>query len=568
MYAFVRASTVKTRQALGAMQKHARGVDATAKSRRRADAAYRSLAIDFKEKRIRKLGVGEREVANITDAYEQHLAAHSATPRKGAAICLHFIVGVSDEWVRDTGDLHDPNNERNQLLLHTAVRWAEEKLGGCFAARLDLDERGGAVVDLFAAPIHHNKRSGKASVSVNQALKRMAREYGKPAYTAFSVAQDSWTDYINRALGTDFVRGDSKKKTRRKNMRPEEYGKMKEEQDQIVADREAVEREKIALKEREDDLKKREDSLADDRAELLSEVQKNNDFFDKEKEELADREKEAAELNERAQAQKRENDEIVRELEAREDVVKKSIRSWRKYSKKSTPWLKRPNNPTRLRDQGNEGPGFSFSLFDIAKMVWQFLKFVGSMIVGDPHRILESVEYDNLVLVNEGLTAKVNEIRSTAQAPKMADLPEKRRKRLQQPKNDRTNRPLTRPKSVQRPNVPQEIPAQETPVLSPENALATEITNREHEPWFSVIEEDFGDLATSYRESKHYPPRGTMDDVDRAWREWLKETAHQSLRGADQKTRDLVAKARTAAKDLGIYKTRRERDSRGTGIDL
>ena len=108
-------------------------------------------------------------------------------------------------------------------------------------------------------------------------------------------------------------------------------------------------------------------------------------------------------------AQKRENDKNARDLEAREKVVKKSIRSWRKYSKKSTPWLKPPINPTRLRDQGNEGPGFTFSLLAIAKMVWQFLKYVGSMIVGDPHRILESVEYDNLVLVNEGLTAKVNE---------------------------------------------------------------------------------------------------------------------------------------------------------------
>lgn len=224
--------------------------------------------------------------------------------------------------------------------------------------------------------------------------------------------------------------------------------------------------------------------------------------------------------------------------------------------KKSTPWLKPPINPTRLSDQGNEGPGFVFSLFAIAKMVWEFLKFVGSMIVGEPHRILESVEYDNLVLVNEGLTAKVNEIRSTARAPKTADLPEKRRKTLPKPKNVPTNRALKRPKAVPRPNTP------------PENAPSTEITNKEHEPWFSVIEEDFGDLATSYRESVHYPPHGTMDDVDLAWREWLKETAHQSLRGADQEMRDLVAKARTAAKELGIYKTRRERDSRGTGIDL
>lgn len=99
---------------------------------------------------------------------------------------------------------------------------------------------------------------------------------------------------------------------------------MKEEQDQIVADREAVEREKIALKEQiaveceilkwdRADLKVRKAELAAEREAMLTKA------------------KEAAELEDRAKAQKRENEKTARDLEAREEVVKKSIRSWRKH---------------------------------------------------------------------------------------------------------------------------------------------------------------------------------------------------------------------------------------------
>ena len=546
-FAFVRAVKLNRTQ-LGSMSRHARGLDKANEERRRPDAEERAITHDpytthdGKKRPGYKANVGSERL-NVSKKFDGYITDADVTLRKGAAVCMHLIIGVSLSWVTADGeDLHSRKNKRNQRLLKAANDWVATELGGVFAARMDLDEDGGAVVDVFAAPVSPNARSGKKTVSVQKALNALADREGVPRVRSFVALQNSWARYAQEHLDKSIQRGTPKEETGRDHLSTPAFKELKEA----------------------------EKKLAKERKEIEKLAQQTQEALTSREEELRAREEAAAELEESAQAQKRENDEIARDLEAREEVVKKSILSWRKYSKKSPPWLKPPNNPIRLRDQANEGPGFNFGLFAIAKLVWEFLKYVGSMIVGEPHRILESVEYDNLVLVNEGLTVKVNEMRSTARAPKTADLPEKRRKTLPKPKNVRTNRPVTRPKAVPRPNTPPKSEAQETPVLAPENAPATEITNREHEPWFSVIEEDYGDLATSYRESTHYPPHGTMDEVDREWRKWLKDTAQQPLRGADEQTRELVSKAKSAAKALKIYETRRERKERnsGSGIDL
>ena len=353
MYAFVRCAKL-SRANLGAMQKHAKGLDSLSSARRRADAGIRALGVVFDQEgtpvKIRELKHGETDQAKqneadplaITDALEAHLKRHSATLRKGAAVAMHLIVGVDPEWVSQVGDLHDPKNPRNKRLLQVATDWAIAKLGGVFAARIDVDETGGAVVDIFSAPIHHNKRSGKASVSVNQALKRLTSEVAeeptkKSFPKSFSALQDSWTDYANEKLGTEFERGRPKTETHRKHLAPEEYAKMAEEQKQLEADRERV---------------KKKDELADHIAEELDktvervneEVQAaidKSDWWDQQAKDAEARVKqlnaEAEAAEERAKKSKERSDLLLKKLKKSYQQLEK----WQAISADSKAWRKR-----------------------------------------------------------------------------------------------------------------------------------------------------------------------------------------------------------------------------------
>jgi len=58
---------------------------------------------------------------------------------------------VSPEWLAETGDPRDPENPRVKELFKASKEWAEEKFGpGCvIASRMDMDEAGSGVVDVF-----------------------------------------------------------------------------------------------------------------------------------------------------------------------------------------------------------------------------------------------------------------------------------------------------------------------------------------------------------------------------------------------------------------------------------
>lgn len=59
------------------------------------------------------------------------------------------------------------------MLFDQARKWAEEKFGpgSVIASRMDLDEKGGGVVDVFVVPIHEVRQRGKTKnqISVNKA---------------------------------------------------------------------------------------------------------------------------------------------------------------------------------------------------------------------------------------------------------------------------------------------------------------------------------------------------------------------------------------------------------------
>ena len=110
------------------------------------------------------------------------LSKSGASARKGSAIACHLLVCVSPEWVEETGGLHDPNNPRNPARLNASIAWVESWAGdgSVFGARLDLDESGGATVDLFVAPLRelkHKSGTRRLTVSVRQALRDLQFEH-------------------------------------------------------------------------------------------------------------------------------------------------------------------------------------------------------------------------------------------------------------------------------------------------------------------------------------------------------------------------------------------------------
>ena len=348
MFAFVRCDKIISRAQLGAMQRHARGEDGISKSRRRPDAEYRALAWDFETERLRVYLAGKRGALNITDAFDNHLEQNDVEKLyKGAPLCLHLIVGVSDDWVKEGGNLHDPHNPRNQKLLKSARDWAELELGGCFAARMDMDEKGGAVVDVFIAPTYLKKTKHTTSVqiSTNKALSRLANKH-RQQYS-FSALQDSWSEYATEHLGAKFERGESKARTRRENLRPEEYAAMDEERKQIADDRatldsdkadylqevlrlqEVVEQAKTEQAEREQDISRREEE-AESRVKLL---QQEADEIEARKSKA---EREAVEAEDRAKKSRARSVQLSKKLT--ESLRKLS--QWQKLSEHSKQWRK------------------------------------------------------------------------------------------------------------------------------------------------------------------------------------------------------------------------------------
>ena len=157
-------------------------------------------------------------------AFKVHKAETGAGERKGAPIALQAICVVSPEWVQKAGDLHDPANPRNRQLFDEAKAWAESwgGEGAVFASRLDLDEKGGAVVDLMVSPVRESR--GKPVISTNKALGEAKAMTGER--NEYAALQTSWADWCGEKLDPEIVRGTRKEITQRQHVSPETYGAM------------------------------------------------------------------------------------------------------------------------------------------------------------------------------------------------------------------------------------------------------------------------------------------------------------------------------------------------------
>lgn len=170
-------------------------------------------------------------------AFKAHKAELGAKERKGAPLAMQALCVVSPEWVKAAGDLHDPDNPRNRALFDQAKAWAESWAGkgAVFGVRLDLDEAGGAVVDLMIAPVRNSR--GKPVISTQKALVELKAATGER--NEYSALQTSWADWSRQHLDAQIERGTRRSITDRQHLSPETYGLvMDKARAEVLQDRE------------------------------------------------------------------------------------------------------------------------------------------------------------------------------------------------------------------------------------------------------------------------------------------------------------------------------------------
>lgn len=158
-------------------------------------------------------------------------AKGSARERQKASICMHLILGVSPEWVQVAGGLHDQANPRNLALLRAAHDFGETQIGRVAAVRLDLDEMGGGVVDVFCVPITGRqpklKKDGTrspnsvAEISLNKAFVRLKAATGESR--DYAALQTAWARHAQSDLDPALLRGERKSKTGRRHLETRQY---------------------------------------------------------------------------------------------------------------------------------------------------------------------------------------------------------------------------------------------------------------------------------------------------------------------------------------------------------
>lgn len=145
----------------------------------------------------------------IYDSFKQRKKESGASERKGSALGLHLLAIVSPELIKESGDLHDPNNPVNQRIFEQSKAWAEQEFGAgsLIHARMDMDEKGGGVVDLVVVPVHEQTIRGKTKniISTRKALSQVSDRWGDKR--SFSALQNSFADYAKHHIDDRIVRG-------------------------------------------------------------------------------------------------------------------------------------------------------------------------------------------------------------------------------------------------------------------------------------------------------------------------------------------------------------------------
>lgn len=266
-YAFARCDRLKTLAQLGKAQRHAdRAPDANCQVR---------PSTNPNDDQIRWTRGRGDHAFDLIEGWR--LAKGVARERKRAPICMHLILGVSPSWVQRAGHLHSRSNPANLALFAAACDFAAREIGTVAAARLDLDEVGGGVVDVFVVPTFQRQRrlrkDGTRSpdaipeISVNKAFERLRERTGERG--DYSALQSAWTRFAQEQLDPTLVRGQRKWMTGRRHLETPEYralmeglAKLKKQAEEAKAEIAKLETERAQLDAARRALETREERVA------------------------------------------------------------------------------------------------------------------------------------------------------------------------------------------------------------------------------------------------------------------------------------------------------------------
>jgi hypothetical protein len=117
---------------------------------------------------------------NLSSLFDQHV--QDAFRPNSSKICLHVLAQFPTELV-PTDEAGRVSDDHARWMLSQALDFARDVFGpdAVFADRIDRDERGQHVVDLFIAPKYQKKTRGgsKTAVSISRHLKELAFRTGR-----------------------------------------------------------------------------------------------------------------------------------------------------------------------------------------------------------------------------------------------------------------------------------------------------------------------------------------------------------------------------------------------------
>lgn len=206
----------------------------------------------------------------VYDAFKQRKREAGASERKGSALGLHLLAVVSPELIREAGDLHDPDNPVNQRIFEQAKTWAEQEFGegSLIHARMDMDEKGGGVVDLVVVPVYQQTIRGKTKniISTRKALADVSDRWGD--YRSFSALQNSFADFARKNIDERIVRGVPKEISDALHYEP---AVLRERDDEVSEREQLAERQAVEIKEKQRLLAKDELALNEGALKLAQE---------------------------------------------------------------------------------------------------------------------------------------------------------------------------------------------------------------------------------------------------------------------------------------------------------
>lgn len=233
IFASVNCKNIKTIQALANARDHAFRLDEN--SKQRVDASRTPLNLVASQ-----YGSDGRDVV---DCFKQFKAKTGIKEQKGASVAMHMLCIVSPEWLQEAGDPRDPNNPRVKQLFQQSQAWAESAFGAgsVIASRLDVDEAGSGVVDVFVCPssvITQKNRPDKTVISTRKALKNIQRKYKKPR--SFMALQDSFAEHCKKHLDERIQRGIPKSVSQREHVHADIYRPIAQRADKLLREAEEV----------------------------------------------------------------------------------------------------------------------------------------------------------------------------------------------------------------------------------------------------------------------------------------------------------------------------------------